>query len=75
MNLTVSIPDDLYRRAVDVAAAERVSVHEMFAATLEDRVAEFEWLKARAACGSYEKFLAVMSQVPASTPQDEDRLQ
>jgi hypothetical protein len=47
-----------------VAAAEDVSVEELFAAAFEERVLEFERLKERAAKGSYEKFRQVMSKVP-----------
>jgi hypothetical protein len=64
VNLTIDVSEDLYRRAAEIAAAENVSVEELFAAAFEQRVLEFERLKDRAAKGRYEKFRKVMSKVP-----------
>ena len=74
MNLTINVSDEIYRRAAEVAALENVSVEELFAAAFEERVLEIERLKERAAKGSFEKFLQVMSKVPASDPPEHDRL-
>jgi hypothetical protein len=74
MNLTINVSEELYRRAAEVAAAENVSVEEMFAAAFESRVLEFERLKERAAKGSHEKFRQVMSKVPPTEPAEHDRL-
>jgi hypothetical protein len=74
MNLTINVPEEIYRRAVEVAAVEKVSIEELFASAFEERVLEFERLKEKAAKGSFEKFLRVMSKVPPSEPPDEDRL-
>lgn len=73
MNLTIKVSEDLYRCAVEVAAAENVSVEELFAAAFEERLLEFERLKDRAAKGSYEKFRQVMSKVPPVEPAEYDR--
>jgi hypothetical protein len=74
MSVTVNVPEELYRRASEVAALENISVDELFASAFEERVLEFERLKERAARGSYEKFLRVMSKVPAVEPPEYDRL-
>lgn len=74
MSVNVSIPEELYRRASEVAAAEGVSVDALFAAAFEERLLELERLKGRASRGSYEKFLRVMSRVPAADPAEEDRV-
>lgn len=74
MNLTISVPDEIYRRAAEVAAVEKVSVEELFASAFEERVLEFERLKERAAKGSFEKFLQVMSKVPARDPPELNQL-
>jgi adenosine deaminase len=58
-----------------VAEAENISVDEFLASAFEERVLEFERLKDRAARGSYEKFLRVMSKVPAVDPPAYDRFQ
>jgi len=73
MNVNVSIPEELYRRAAEVAAEENVPVDDLFAAAFEERLLEFERLKEKASRGSYEKFLRVMSKVPAVEPADYDR--
>jgi hypothetical protein len=74
MNLTISVPDEIYRRAAEVAAVEQVSIEELFASAFEERVLEFERLKERAAKGSFEKFLQVMSKVPPREPAEYDQL-
>ena len=45
MNLTISIPEQLYKSAKEIAAAENVSVEELFASAFEERILEFERLK------------------------------
>jgi hypothetical protein len=74
MNVTVNVPEDLYRRATEVAVAENISVDDLFASAFEERLLEFERLKEKASRGSYEKFLRVMSKVPAVEPPDYDRI-
>jgi hypothetical protein len=59
MNVTVSVPEELYRRASEVAAAANVLVDDLFAS---------------ASRGSYEKFRRVMAKVPAVEPPEHDRL-
>lgn len=75
MNLTINVSDEIYRRAAEVAAVENVSIEDLFASAFEERVLEFERLKEKAAKGSYEKFLQVMSKVPANKPAELDRLE
>jgi hypothetical protein len=74
MNMTVNVPEELYRRASEVAAAEHLSVDELFASAFEERILEFERLKEKALRGSYEKFLRVMAKLPAAEPSEQDRL-
>jgi hypothetical protein len=74
MSVIVNVPEELYRRAIAVAASENLSVDELFAAALEERLLEFERLKEKAPHGSYEKFPRVMSKVPAVEPPEYDRL-
>jgi hypothetical protein len=74
MNVSVNVPEELYRRAAEVATAENVSVDDLFASAFEERLLEFERLKEKGFHGSYQKFLRVMSKVPAVEPPDNDRL-
>jgi hypothetical protein len=74
MNLTISVSEELYRRATEVAAEANIPVEDLFASALEERLVEFERLKERASRGSYEKFQRVMSKIPAAEPPEYDRL-
>ncbi|HEY6271218.1 MAG TPA: hypothetical protein VIX19_04385 [Terriglobales bacterium] len=73
MNLTINIAEQLYQSAKEIAAAENLSVEELFASAFEERILEFERLKEKAARGSYEKFLRLMARIPAAEPQEYDR--
>jgi hypothetical protein len=74
MNLNINVSDELYLKALEIAAAEKVSVEDLFASSLEERIVEFARLKERAVRGSYEKFRQLMSKVPPVEPPEYDRL-
>jgi hypothetical protein len=74
MNVGVNVPEALYRRPTEVAAAENISVDDLFAPAFEERLLELERLKEKASRGSYQKFLRVMSKIPAVEPPEHDRL-
>jgi hypothetical protein len=74
MSVSVNIPEELYRRASEIAAAEKISVDDLFASAFEERLLELERLKEKASHGSYEKFLRMMSKIPAVEPPESDRL-
>ena len=73
MELTIQIPDDLYRHAAEVAASTERSVEDILAGAVEQMI-EFQRLEIKASRGSREKFLAVMNKVPAAPPPEEDTL-
>jgi elongation factor P--beta-lysine ligase len=73
MNVSINVSEELYRRAAEVAAAENVSVSDLFASAFEERLLELERLKDKASRGSYQQFARVMSKVPAVEPPDYDR--
>ena len=74
MSVSVSIPDELYPKAVAIAEKNHVSVGEVFASAFIEQMAAWERLRERAARGSHEKFLAVLDKVPDVEPEDYDRL-
>ena len=74
MSVSVNVPEELYRRATEVATAENISVDDLFASAFEERLLELERLKEKASRGSYQNFLRVMSMIPAVEPPDHDRL-
>ena len=74
MKLTISVSEELYRRAIEIASEENIPVEDLFASALEESLLEFERLKERASRGSQEKFGRVMSKIPAIEPPEYDRL-
>jgi hypothetical protein len=74
MSISVSVPEELHKKAVEIAEAQRVSVDEVFASAFVEHLAAWERLQQRAARGSREKFLAVLDRVPDTEPEDQDRL-
>jgi hypothetical protein len=74
MSVNVSVPEELHRKAVEIAKAQRVTVDEVFASAFVDQLAAWERLQQRAGRGSREKFLAVLDKVPDMEPEDQDRL-
>jgi hypothetical protein len=68
MSVRVNVPEELYRRATEVALPENISVDDLFASAFEERLLEFERLKEKAYQGSYQKFLRVLSKVAAVDP-------
>jgi hypothetical protein len=75
MSVSVSVPDELYEKAVEIANAQRVSVDEVFASAFAEQLSAWERLQQRAARGTREKFLAVLDKVPDVEPEDHDRLE
>jgi hypothetical protein len=75
MSVNVSVPEELYRRAVEIAKSQNVSVDEVFASAFAEQLAAWEGLKNRAARGSRDAFfLATLDKVPDVEPEEYDRL-
>jgi hypothetical protein len=73
MSASVSVSEELYQKAVEIAKTQHLSVDELFASAFAEHVAAWERLQQRAARGSREKFLAVLDKVPEVEPEDFDR--
>jgi elongation factor P--beta-lysine ligase len=73
MRVSVSVPDELYQKAVEIAQAQRVSVDEVFASAFSEQLSAGERLQQRAARGTREKFLAALDKAPDVEPDDYDR--
>jgi len=71
--MTVSVPEDLYQKAVEIAKTQHLSVDDVFASAFVEHVAAWERLQQRAARGNREKFLAVLDKVPDVEPEDFDQ--
>jgi len=75
--LSVRLPDSLHKRARSLAKEEHISINQLLATALAEKIAVLDaekYIKERAARGSRTKFLAAMAAVPAVPPPEHDRL-
>ncbi|GBF06946.1 hypothetical protein DAERI_110128 [Deinococcus aerius] len=75
--LSVRLPDSLHKRLKDLAKQEGVSVNQLISTAVAEKVSALlteDYLKERAARGSWEKFDAAMALVPDAEPDPADRL-
>ena len=70
----IQIPDDVYKRAAELAEVDHVSVDRLIAAIVNERASDWSKLKARAGRGSLEKLRAVLSKVSDAPPDSVDQL-
>jgi len=73
MSVSVSVPEELYQKAVEIADAQRVSVDEVFASAFAEQLSAWQRLQQRAARGTREKFLAALDKVPDVEPDEHDQ--
>jgi predicted CopG family antitoxin len=73
MSRTIAVPDDLYKKAAELAAKDRVSVEEFVAAVLANRVASREVIESRSKLFSREEFEEALEKIPNVEPDDRDR--
>lgn len=74
MSKIVAVPDDLYEKAAEVAAMDRVSVEEFVSAAVAYQLASREYLEARARSFSREAFEKALQAIPDVEPEEQDRL-
>lgn len=74
MTVSVNIPEELYRRAREIAESQHLSVDDVVSSAFAEQLAAWERLKQKAARGSRESFLAVLDKVPDVEPEDYDRI-
>ena len=75
--LSLRLPNSLHERARDLARREGVSINQLVASALAEKMSALlteEYLEARAKRGSRARFLAALALVPAIEPDPEDRL-
>jgi len=73
MNRTISLPEDLLKKAEELAALGRLSVEEFLSVKLSEQFAGLEYLKQRAERASAEKFRTALQQIPDVEPEEYDR--
>ena len=75
--LSIRLPESLHERVRELAAREGVSINQLIAAALAEKMSAImtaDYLEARARRGTREKFLAALAQVPDVEPGPQDRL-
>ena len=73
MNRTISLPEDLLKKAEELAALERLSLEEFLTAKLSEQFAGQEYLKRRAERASPGNFRAALEYIPDVEPEEYDR--
>ncbi len=74
MSISINIPEDLYQEAVAIAEVHNVLVDEVFASAFAGQLASLRRLRERAARGDFEKYFAVLDNVPEVEPDPSDRI-
>ena len=73
MSKIVTVPDDLYNKAAEVAAKEYVSVEEFVSAAVANQLASREYIESRARLFSREDFERALREIPDVEPEEQDR--
>ena len=73
MNRTISLPEDLLKKAEELAALERLSVEDFLSAKLSEQFADLDYLRQRADRASAERLRAALRHVPDVEPEEFDR--
>ena len=73
MAVNISIPEEVYEKAAEIAKKQHVSVSEVFVSAFTEQLAAWERLEQRAARGDRKKFLDVLDKVPDVEPEERDR--
>ena len=75
--LSVRLPDSLHNMARELAKRDNVSINQMIASALGEKISALateEYLEARAARGSLRKFKKAMAKVPHRPPLPGDEI-
>lgn len=75
--MSVRLPESLHRQARELAEREGVSINQLVATALAEKVSALmtlEYLEERASRGSVAAFRKVLAKVPAAEPVEGDEL-
>jgi len=75
--LSLRLPESLHQRARELAEREGVSMNQLIATALAEKISALdtiEYLEARASRASREAFLEVLERVPETAPDEGDEL-
>ena len=74
MTLHITLPDSLFKQAVEVAEREQISVERVVYSALAEQLKALGRLEERAARSSEDRFRAALAKIPDVEPADYDRL-
>jgi hypothetical protein len=74
MSKSIDVPEDLYKRAAELAAKDHVSVEEFVSGVLANRLASREYIESRAKLFNRDEFERALEEIPDVEPEDHDRL-
>jgi hypothetical protein len=75
--MSIRLPDSLHRNARAYAEREGVSVNQLVATALAEKLAALgaaDYLRSRARRGTHDKFARALASVPADQPVEGDAL-
>jgi hypothetical protein len=72
MTLNITLPDSLYKKAMEVAEREQISVERVVYSALAEQMKVLERLEERAARSSEAKFRAALEKIPDIEPREDD---
>lgn len=75
--ISLRLPESLHKMARQLADKENISINQLITLALAEKISALtteDYLKARAARGDRDKFLAAMAKVADIEPEDDDRL-
>jgi len=73
MSKRIAVPEDLYKRAAELAAKDHISVEEFVNAVLANRVASREYIESRAGLFNRAEFERALEEIPDVEPENYDR--
>ena len=75
--MSLRLPESLHERARELAKREGISINQLIATALAEKISALDtvaYLEERAARGSLEAFLEILSRAPSGPPVPGDEL-
>lgn len=75
-NLSLRMPDSYHNALKQIAMQDNISMNQFIISAVAEKIASFEtqkYLEDRASRASRDKFMSVLSKVPATEPFDIDK--
>lgn len=69
-----AVPDDLYKKAAEIAARDHVSVDEFVSSAVANQLATREYIASRARLFTREDFERAPQEIPDVETEEHDRL-